>query len=171
MTQSDENLRALWLAQMTPHSSAQVDELTLAQWLEGTLDATQAERVEAFLAESREGRDLMYAARQAVQPETPSEDLEQQLRALVAEEFRPSSRKDVLWTFSLRAAAAAAAVAISALGFVSGRSAAPATNQVTNDFVSVVTFDVLSDQDQFDSILSIAGLTINIDSDQEGQAP
>ena len=171
MTQSDENLRALWLARKTQHSSAKVDELSLAQWLEGTLDAVQAERVEAFLAESREGRDLIHAARQAVQPETPSEDLQQQLRALVAEEFRPSSRTNVLWKFSLRAAAAAAAVAISVLGFASGRSAAPVTNQVTNDFVSVVTFDVLSDQDQFDSILSIAGLTVTIDNAQEGQAP
>ena len=171
MTQSDDNLRALWLAQKTQHSSTQVDELTLAQWLEGTLDATQAERVEAFLAESREGRDLMHAARQAVQPETPSEELQQQLRSLITREFKTTTRSTVLWRFSLHASAAAAAVAISALGFSFGRAAAPATSKVANDFVSVVSFDVLADQDQIDSVLSIAGLSTAPETTQEGESP
>ncbi|MCH2149898.1 MAG: hypothetical protein MK095_10750 [Phycisphaerales bacterium] len=172
MTSGDANLRALWLARnKTQSSSHKVDESTLAQWLDGTLDEDLTERVEEALADSREGRDLILDARRSLQPETPSAELQRRLQALVAEEFKPSRRPTVLWKFSLQASAAAAAVAISALGFAFGRSAAPATNQATSDFVSVVTFDVLSDQDQFDSLLSITGLSIAIDADQEGETP
>ncbi|MBG79627.1 MAG: hypothetical protein CMJ39_02815 [Phycisphaerae bacterium] len=171
MTSGEENIRALWLARKATFTSHEVDESILAQWLDGTLDATEAERVEAALADSREIRDLVLDARRSVESEQPSADLQRLLRTAIAAEFKPPARPGVLWKFSMQASAAAAAVAISMLGFVFGRAAAPATNQATNDFASIVTFDVLADPDQYDSVLSITGLSLIPDTTQEGETP
>ena len=66
--------------------------------------------------------------------------------------------------------AAAAAIVVAALGFSFGQSAAPATNEATNNFVAAVTFELLgTDSNDLESVLLATGLTVS--ESAEGDAP
>ena len=62
----------------------------------------------------------------------------------------------------------AAAIVVAALGFIFGQTAAPATNEATNNFIAAVTFDLLeTDSNDLESIILAAGL--NISESREGE--
>ena len=77
---TDNELRAL-LARV-PRVGTPPEPGLLAAWLEGGLDAPQAERVEAWLAQNADARRALLALREA-QPESVPEAELAKLRALV----------------------------------------------------------------------------------------
>ncbi len=66
------------------------DPLILAAYLDGTLDETAQERVEAWLATSPEALDLVIAVREAEAPEAVPESLLARAQGLVRERPRPA---------------------------------------------------------------------------------
>ena len=174
MTEHDAKLKALWLTRNRDASLPMVDEAALAAWLDGNLTGTEAEQVEAFLAESSEARAAVSALRLEGQPtpETASPELQTQLLETVLDRIENRrAQPAVIGRIGMQAAAAAAAIAVAALGFIFGRVAAPATNEAATDFVSVVTFDVLTDDDNMESFLLTTGLVSPIDPAAEGDQP
>jgi hypothetical protein len=76
------------------------DELTLAAYLDGTLDAPASERLEAWLATAPEGLDLLLAAREALaEPGAAApESLVRRASALVPD---PPGRGPAAWLAGL----------------------------------------------------------------------
>ncbi|MCH2132487.1 MAG: zf-HC2 domain-containing protein [Phycisphaerales bacterium] len=174
MATNDDTLKALWLARNRDASSPVLDEQAVAAWLDGTLPEAEAERVEAALADSRSARELIADLRLRGLPsaETVPADLHDRLVATVLDRVRTRpARPSVLARIGMQTAAAAAAIAIAALGFIFGRVAAPATNEAATDFVAVVTFDVLADDDNMESVLLSTGLVTPSDLAAEGDQP
>ncbi|MEE2907540.1 MAG: hypothetical protein VX527_06860 [Planctomycetota bacterium] len=174
MTYEEDKLKSIWLARQQDPAFELVDENAVAAWLDDGCPENEA--VESSLASNRPLREAVSAIRldgnQAANEFVP-EGTRQHLLAHVLEAFQPklanSERSPVIGSIGLRMAAAAAAIVVAALGFSFGRVAAPATNQATNDFVAVVTFDMLTEDDNLDSILMGTALAIDIMSEGDAQ--
>lgn len=173
MPYEDDILKSAWLGRK--QGSSTVDENAVAAWLER--DCPQDEAVESALADNPTAREAVSSLRlEGTQPllaEPVPAATQQRLLAGVMDVFQPGithpDRSPVIGSVGMRMAAAAAAIAVAALGFSFGRVAAPATNQATNDFVTVVTFDMLTEDDHLDSILMGTALAVDVVS--EGNAP
>lgn len=174
MPYEDDTLKSAWLGRKQGSSTTSVDENAVAAWLER--DCPEDEAVESALADNPTAREAVSSLRlegtQSLAEPVPTAT-QRRLLAGVLDVFQPgitrSDRSPVIGSIGMRAAAAAAAIAVAALGFGFGRVAAPATNQATNDFVTVVTFDMLTEDDYLDSIL--IGTALAVDVVSEGNAP
>jgi hypothetical protein len=112
------------------------DPLTLAGYLDGTLEAAALERVEAWMATSPEALDLVVALREAGPPEAVPESLLARAQGLVREHPRPARAGLGAWLdglFSFQMAAwrplawagvAAVLLVVSTGGFELGRQGA-----------------------------------------------
>ena len=139
------------------------DVMAIAAWFDQ--GCPEDEQIDEMLAQNASLRNALSAMR-LEKPDGSrqfiSEDTRERLLATIvsaiSSEAPEQQRPSVLASIGLRLGAVAAALAVAAVGFSFGRVAAPATNQATNDFVAVVTFDMLNDDDNISFILSTSSL-------------
>ncbi|MDG2423839.1 MAG: hypothetical protein P8M22_07660 [Phycisphaerales bacterium] len=170
----DDRLKSAWQNRQKGTSSVTGDVTEVAAWLDQ--GCPESDSIDLMLAENRSLREAVGAIR-LEQPDAStqfvSKDTHDRLLAAVLETL-PShaaarARPPVIGSIGLRITAAAAAIVVAALGFNFGRVAAPATNQATSDFVTVVTFDMLSDDDNLNSILMTSSVAIDVVSEGDEQ--
>ena len=176
---NEDSLKSMWQEQPGSPPRAPEDLMAMAAWLEA--GCPQDDHIDALLAGDRSLRHAISDIR-LKSPEssdhTISETSRSELLASVLDALsdQPNSRhqRNVIGSIGFRLAAMAAAVAVAAIGFSFGRTAAPATNQAAGDFVTVVTFDMLVDDEPLNLILTTSALTntnMGMDPAPEGDLP
>lgn len=158
MADADDSLKALWANRRQRSHLVKIDEMTLAAWFDAGCPEDDA--LEGLLSEDPAARELLSFLRD----ETPIEQMNvssktlKSLHASTLEHLRNTrtdrGRRYVIGSIGLQATAAAAAIVVAAIGFTFGQSAAPATNEATNNFIAAVTFDLLdTDSQDLESII------------------
>ena len=169
MDKQEKRLKALWLRrQRSAEPSAA--SLDLAEWVE-TSETAEPENgpIESLLASSRSAREAVDGLRRGVETHPISRGTRERCFHAILRELEPPSKPQIAgrlgWTRVV--ASLAAAVVVAASGFLFGRVAAPATSQVTSDFVSIATFDIVADPANLEPLLYATGLTASASGDLE----
>ena len=172
MAYGDDRLRSLWTNRKRQPSHRKIDEMTLAAWIDA--DCPEDETMETLLADDPEARELLSAIQLEADDEvaSASPQLLDALRCSIAAHLldacKPPASRSIIGSIGLTTAAAAAAIIVAALGFTFGQTAAPATNEATNNFIAAVTFDLLeADSSDLESIILATGL--NVSESREGE--
>ena len=163
----DDRLRSTWRNRQQSTSTIPEDVTEVAAWLDQ--GCPESDSIDLMLAENRSLREAVAAIRldePEIATQFVSTEVRERLLATVLEALpacdAARSRPWVIGSIGLRITAAAAAVIVAALGFNFGRVAAPATNQATSDFVTVVTFDMLAEDDNLNSILATSAVAVDL---------
>lgn len=174
MADLDDRLKALWVGRKREDPLFDIDEMGLAAWFDAGCPENEA--IDSWLSNDPASRETLYfllEEARSTRPQPSAETIES-LQGSILGHLRESSagrrRRPVLASIGLQSMAAAAAIVVAALGFSFGQSAAPATNEATNNFVAAVTFELLgTDSNDLESVLLATGLTVS--ESAEGDAP
>jgi hypothetical protein len=133
-----------------PDTDSSLDLMILAAWLDGRLDESDAEEVDATLASNPDLRHFITELRLNGLPkaENIKPELLQQLQELTEHSddrynFTAQYNRRAWWISS----GIAASIAIAVLGFWAGHTAAAASDRGNSEFLAIATFDVFNNDD------------------------
>ena len=126
MAYEDDRLRSIWTNRKRQPSRRTIDEMTLAAWIHA--GCPEDEAMETLLADDSQAREMLSSIQleTSIEQASATPELLEMLRCSITAHLSDardaSVNRSIIGSIGLTTAAAAAAIIVAALGFISGQT-------------------------------------------------